>query len=142
MSESSGDVYELRRGNLRALIEQWGGPKPLSQKLDYNNASFLVQMAGPHPTREITEKTARRIESKLDLPPGWMDKTPGPTETGHVDNELVYAAIRLTAAVAEDLGLRLTPTKLADVITLVYADAEAAGAVRELYVRQLLQLMK
>lgn len=61
-------TLDYRRENLRKLIEQWGGPLPLSKKLGYANASFLVQMAGPHPTREVSEKTARTIEMKLELP--------------------------------------------------------------------------
>lgn len=52
-------AYNYGRENLRALVEQWGGPLPIARKLGYSNASFVVQMCGPNPTREVTEKTAR-----------------------------------------------------------------------------------
>lgn len=63
----------LRLSNLRALIEQHQGPNNLAAAVGYTNASFLVQMAGPHPTRPITERTARKIEAALSLPPMWLD---------------------------------------------------------------------
>jgi hypothetical protein len=61
-------VYETRRVNLRALINQWGGPTSLSRKLGHSNGSYIAQIAGPHPSREISEKVAREVESKLGLP--------------------------------------------------------------------------
>lgn len=141
MADAIGS-YENRRANLRLLIDQWGGPKPLSKKLGYRNASFLVQMAGPHPTREVTEKTARAIEVKLELPAGWMDREPG-LENGktHVDTALVCSAIRAVAQEAEDLGVKLTPSKLADVVNLVYGDAEKTGRISLELVKQVLKLM-
>ena len=69
-------VYEYRRENLRRLIEQWHGPGALGAKLGYSNASFLVQMCGPNPTREISERTARKGERTLDLPVWWLDGEP------------------------------------------------------------------
>jgi len=65
------DMQAVRRANLRALIEQWGGLRALARKLGYLQAPFLSQMNSGN--RAITEKTARRIESTLKLPPGWMD---------------------------------------------------------------------
>ena len=67
-------VFDIRRDNLRKLMEQWGGPTSLSQKLGHSNASYMAQLAGPRPTREVSEKTARDVERKLGLSSGWMDK--------------------------------------------------------------------
>ena len=69
-------VYDKRRENLRRLIGQWGGPTSLSKKLGHANGSFLAQIAGPHPRREISERTARSIEGTLGLPLGWMKVLP------------------------------------------------------------------
>ena len=66
-------VHDYRRANLRKLANSVGGPGVLSKKLGYTNSSFLVQMAGPNPIRQVSEETARRFESTLDLVPGSLD---------------------------------------------------------------------
>jgi hypothetical protein len=45
----------------------------LAKRLSYRQPSFLVQMGGPNPTREVTEKSARRFERDLGLPVGSLD---------------------------------------------------------------------
>jgi hypothetical protein len=68
------DIYKNRRENLRDLIEKNGGANSLARRLSHANASYLSQMAGPNPTRKITERTAREIEEKLGLAYGDLDK--------------------------------------------------------------------
>lgn len=85
--------YTYRRENLRRLIEQWDGPSNLANKLGYTNASFLVQMAGPNPIRDVSERTARKIEGKLDLPRGYLDRKPAGGKT-EVSTELVRQRIK------------------------------------------------
>lgn len=153
-------VYDQRRENLRSLIKQWDGPGPLATKLGYSNASFLVQMAGPNPSREVTEKTARAVEQKLDLPALWLDTAPKKKAGGTVakrpaekkpditesqpivDNGLFHEAIRLVGQTAEETGITLAPSKLADVVTLIYDDAKNKGSVRLDYVQQILHLLR
>lgn len=67
-------VFDQRRDNLRELARTWGGPTSLAKKLGHTNGSYLAQLAGPHPTREISEKVAREMERKLGLPLGWLDQ--------------------------------------------------------------------
>lgn len=55
------EISEVRRANVRALIEKYGASK-LATRLGYRNPSFLSQQAGPNPTREVTERTARAFE--------------------------------------------------------------------------------
>lgn len=62
----------IRRNNLRRLAEQHGATI-LAERLGYASPSFLSQMIGPNPTREVSERTARVIEHSLGLEPGWMD---------------------------------------------------------------------
>jgi hypothetical protein len=52
-------TYDIRRENLRTLIKTWGGPTSLAKKLGHANGSYLAQIAGPHPRRDISEKVAR-----------------------------------------------------------------------------------
>lgn len=61
-----------RRTNLRRLANTYGWTA-LAKRLGYRQPSFLVQMAGPNPTREVTEKSARRFEVDLGLPEGSLD---------------------------------------------------------------------
>lgn len=138
------NAYDNRRANLRQLVEQWGGPKPLSVKLGYSNASFVVQMAGPNPTREVTEKTARKIEQTLGLPPGWLDSPPGANHgLASVDMSLIASVIRVVAQTAEDEGVHLSPIKLGDLVAVIYADAETHGnTIRPSFVQQVLKLIK
>lgn len=49
-------VYDTRRENLRKLIRQWGGPTSLAKKLGHANGSYIAQLAGPHPSREVSER--------------------------------------------------------------------------------------
>lgn len=125
------NAFENRRASLRLLVEQWGGPLPLSKKLGYSNASFVSQMSGPHPTREVTEKTARKIEELLGLPVGWMDtehrEKPSVVAPTPIDVSLVARIVRVVAQTAEDGGVALTPDKMGDVVALVYGDAERRG---------------
>lgn len=134
--------YVNRRENLRRLIEQWGGPTSLAMKLGYSNASFLVQMAGPHPIRDVSERTARKIEGKLDLPRGSLDQKAvrsGPK----VSPELLTQVVRYTGQLCQDAGIRLTPAKFADLVTIIYQDAEANGAkVREDFSKRMVALAK
>ena len=136
-------VFDNRRTRLRALIEQWGGPKPLSLKLGYNNASFLVQMAGPNPTREITERTARKIEQALNLPANWLDQVePTPQQPQPVDSALMSRIVNVIAQTAEDSGIRLKPAALGEMVALVYGDYERAGSIRPEFIHSLFQLLR
>lgn len=132
--------YTYRRENLRRLIEQWNGPSNLANKLGYSNASYLVQMAGPNPIREVSERTARKIEAKLDLPRGYLDKKQG--EALEVSSELVTSVVRYVAQTCSDAGIRLTPEKLADLVTVIYTDAVENGKIREAFAKRVIQLSK
>ncbi|OZI23733.1 hypothetical protein CAL26_09895 [Bordetella genomosp. 9] len=65
-------VHEARRANLRLLAAKYDGPHNLADKLRYSR-SFLSQLIGKNPSRDIGERTARAIETKLSLPMGWLD---------------------------------------------------------------------
>jgi hypothetical protein len=64
----------FRRENLRTLIREDGGPGSLATKLGHTNPSFLSQLAGPTPTRNVSEKVARDIEQQLGLLYKWLDE--------------------------------------------------------------------
>lgn len=139
-------VFDRRRENLRRLIEQWGGVGSLATKLGYANARYLVQMAGPNPTRPITEKNARKFEVTLGLEPGWLDRNVENTRKqkgqSDVDVEQVTVVVHLCGALCEELPVRLAPTKFAEVVALVYQDALRRGEVDSDLARRVIQLAK
>lgn len=129
------DIYKLRRDNLRALAQEWGGPTSLAKKLGHSNGSALSQVIGPNPRRLVGEKQARDIERRLTLPVGWLDKT----HTGRKDpvvDELLSRVVAAVATVAEDAGLHITPAKFAEVVALTYE----SGTVNEQQIQRLLRL--
>lgn len=134
---------ETRLFRLRQLAAQWGGPVSLAQRVGYSNASYLVQMIGPNPTRPITEKTARKIEEKLELPRGWLDnETDISQNLPAVIEDILVDVVRLAGTIAEDAGVRLNPAKFAEVVALIYQDAQRRGTIDEDLARRLIHLAK
>lgn len=155
-------VSDFRRENLRKLIDNNGGPLAVATKLGYVNSSFLVQMVGPTPIRNVSEKTARSFEAKLGLEPGSLDaevdvsavearKTIAVRRrnsgTPKVPEAMATAdlgkLIQLVGATCESESVTLPNTKFADIIALVLADAASHdNTPREDYIKQLVRLTK
>lgn len=137
------DIYDIRRANLRELMRTWGGPTSLAHKLGHTNGSYIAQLAGPNPSREISEKVARGIEQSLALPIGWMDKRnePGQSAPG-LDDTLLTRCIRAVTAAAEDLGARPPAHKFADLVALAYEHAQVTGQCNEAHIKRLVRLTK
>ena len=66
-------LHRRRMANLRWLIVEHSR-EHLAWRLGYRHTSFLSQMAGPNPSRVVTEKTARKIERVLKLVPLSLDQ--------------------------------------------------------------------
>lgn len=158
---SQQNVYEMRRERLRELIRVHGGPKQIGLKAGYTNASFIVQMAGPNPTREVTEQTARRIEAAYKLPHGWLDgegpglsvpATPVLTPAGFAAPQITpsqnFRPVAINGPLLAQIVTTLAtggvpPAKIGDATALAYADAVANGdTLRSEFVDQLLRLMR
>lgn len=136
------DVTKIRRENLRRLIREHHGPKAFGERVSLAT-SFLVQMAGPNPTRNVSEATARKVEEALDLPSGWMDTPAEAIAIEPVNTSLVTEVIRLVGQQCEAAGVKLSHAKFADLVTIVYTSAVDAGGVpRPSYVDQLIRLLK
>ena len=133
-------VFDVRRENLRKLIADWGGPTSLSLKLGYSNASYIAQLAGPHPSRDVGEKLARSVEEKLGLPALWLD---GPTpEAPKINNDLLAQCIRAVGTTVQEDRARLTPAQHAELVALTYDQGQRTGTLDEAYIRRLLRLIK
>lgn len=145
-------VSDIRRANIRQLIAERGGLTSLSNSMGYKNPSFLSQMTGPRPSREITEKTARRIEEKLSLAPGTLDRpraayapiqaTPVASPEHEAAVAMVADVIRFVGKVCDEEGLNLGPAKFAEIVAIAFGDAAERGEPRRDRVTQLVRLLK
>lgn len=147
------DISEIRRQHLRRLMADRGASE-LAKQLGYRQSSFLSQMAGPNPTRGITEKTARAFETALGLAHGYFDipdalgaavqpSVSDPQMTTADMLAMVLAATRKVGNICEAEKVDLPPGKFASVLQLVLKDAaDHGGAVREDHVKDVLELLK
>ena len=135
------NVYELRRENLRSLIGQWGGPTSLSRKLGHANGSYVAQLAGPRPSREVSEKVAREIEVKLGLPAAWMDQ-PHPPGAATLSDDVLTECVKAVATCLRDVGLRPEPEAYATLVQLTYDRAKLTGTIDEPFIHKLLKLLR
>jgi hypothetical protein len=134
-------VYALRRVNLRKLMTEWGGPTSLSKKLGHSNGSYLAQLVGPHPSREISEKVAREIEVKLKLPIGWLDQEQSP-EGQALNDQALNEVVRAVATVLRDAGLRPDPDTYGTLVQLAYDRAKLTGRIDEHYITTIVRLAR
>lgn len=132
-------VHDIRRQNLRTLIEQWGGPTALAIRLGFTTGSYLAQLAGPNPTRVVGERAARSIEAQLRLTPGWLDRQRQQWADG-VEAALLADCIHVLAEASQDLPEPLPAAKQADLVAVAFEVARQAGHVDRMLVRRLVRL--
>lgn len=133
-------IYDLRRQNLRSLIQQWGGPTSFAKKLGHSNGSYVAQLAGPHPSRDVSEKVAREIEGKLGLPLNWLDAEHAGEK--QLNDEALASCVRAVATALRDAALRPEPDTYATLVQLTYDRAKLTGRIDEHYVKQLVELTR
>lgn len=151
------DITETRIANARRAFAQAGGVGKVAKKLGYANASFLVQIFGPNPTRAPSEKTMRKIESALVLPSGSLDwpaaswspepgislaASPAPVR-GHINVDQLGKAIVFVKRLESEEQVQLNVDRLATLVAMVYEDAaEHGGLMREAKWRPVVQLLR
>lgn len=134
-------VYDTRRDNLRNLITQWGGPTSMAKKLGHSNGSYIAQLAGPNPSREVSEKVARDVEHKLGLPIGWLDQE-HPGNGRQVDDATLSDCVRAAAAAIRDAGRKPDPDAYANLVALAYEHAKLTGRIDETFIKRIVELTK
>jgi hypothetical protein len=134
-------VYDMRRDNLRSLMTQWGGPTSLAKKLGHSNGSYIAQLVGPNPSREISEKVARDMETRLGLPIGWLDQEHAGNGR-QVDDAALSACVRAVAAALRDAGHNPSPDVYANLVSLAYEHAKLTGRVDEPFIIKLIGLTR
>jgi len=86
------DVNDKRRLNIKYLADIKYGRIALAEMLGYQDANYLNQLCGGF--GNFGTRTARKIESCLSLPHGWMDNShPELYEPGDQSKEELIAAL-------------------------------------------------
>lgn len=138
------DVQQNRLINGRAAIQRAGGVAAVARKMGYRNASYLVQIFGPNPTRQPTEKRCRQIEDALGLSPGLLDQAPAPVvslpTTKPLDQSDLARVIELVGKIAQEESVSVAPERFARLVAMAYDDGP--GAVTESRLRQVVQLLR
>lgn len=139
-------ISEIRRENLRKLKAERGGAQSLAKALN-RPTSFLSQLAGPNPSREVSENNAREFEESLGLPKGFFDVPPdAPKVVPPTDVNLLGDVMRHVAEMCDAEQVprdKLDFSKMGDLASLVLTDAvEHGGKLREDHTRKLVRLLK
>lgn len=135
------DIQRVRRENIRALIEKWGGPSTLGKRLGHSGPSYLSQLISGK--RPITEKVVRKMENELHLALGALDAEPGAAlPFAGTDHPVLAASIRALADEIERAKIEISSKKQFELVALVYEHAvNAGGKIDPAYVQRVLKLV-
>lgn len=93
-------------------------------------------MAGPSPTRDVTEKTARKIEQTLGLPSQWLDSS---EDASDQSSRPVIDVAETLAIALEKQGTQVSLPILVRAAKFVSANAKAG--TEDSFVEELAVLM-
>lgn len=154
-------IDRARRRNLAALVREVGSATAVAKLLGHTSPGFISQMMSGK--REVSEKTARKIEQATGKPELWMDMNrpevvligglfgkgqespPGAVSeeraTYTVDPSFVGGSVKLVASLAQEFGVKLPPEKMAAIVDMVYTSSIQKGALDEDLARAMVRLM-
>lgn len=134
-------LTQVRRDNLRSLIEREGGPTALAKKLGHTGGpSYLSQLTtGKAP---ITEKVVRKIEQQLGLKEFTLDTPPGETiPFAGTDHTMLANCIRAVGEEIERADAKPGPKKFAELVAIVYEHSVETHGIDPEYIRKLVGLL-
>jgi hypothetical protein len=108
-AERLADIHEIRRRNLRLLIDEYAGGNlthfvevTLKGSLSYKGLQRVTTLtAGPRKRRNLGYMLARRIEVQLKLPRAWMDlERSGVVQAWPIPNGRSERVMRLAESIA------------------------------------------
>lgn len=138
------DIKEVRRQQLRKLVNEHEGMNALARKLGLTKGAYVSQLLTDPPTRDLSEKTARKWEKILRLPDGWFDRAaPSVAANGSALNSELLAEV--LTSVSEEMRIAkvsLPPAQLADFVAMQYADALPTGRVDRARIQKLVWFLK
>jgi hypothetical protein len=138
------DLNEIRKQNLRKLINDYEGMNKLASELGLSRGAYLSQLLMEKPIRTISEKTARKWERKLELDEGWFDIShqPGISATPAIDANLLEKVILAMLEALENARVKLPAAQLAELLTMQCSDAFAIGHVDTDRIEKIARLLK
>lgn len=144
-------IERIRLENLRGLIDTHRNATRLAQELGHANPSYVSHMLKGR--RPLTEKTARRIEEKLNLPRGWLDvpqhKTQRVAKTNansssnaeEFDHDLYARVAAAVSSAVAKAGTRIDQRQYIAIVELACDFAFCSnGVVDEEHIRKLLRV--
>lgn len=87
-------IKEIRRANFVSLLKAFGSQAELARLLEVEPAYVSALLAGPPGGRNIGDRTARKLEDRLNKPRGWMDVANAESEDLEVIGYRRAAAMR------------------------------------------------
>lgn len=146
---SNTELENTRRANLRAVINERGGPAAVARVLKLSGPSWLSQLTHGH--RPFNEKTARKYERGLGLKPGWLDQAhdliQGMRKTNdshkvNSDVELVSQTVNTVNSLLTTRGEKLSTAQFGSVVDLVFSLSVSLGKVDDATVEKILNLFR
>lgn len=166
-------IYEIRKANLKTLMERQS-PTSIAQLMGWTNPSFLSQMVSTNAARQknVSEKTARKLELVLHLDYGWMDverdtsdgrsgatydakytrlpdeNSPPPVvkepaaPISLLDSDRFGETAELVGRCIDQAGVSIPHAKFAQIVTLTYERGTNDEQQMKDYIGKLLRLLK
>lgn len=149
-------IHAVRVSNLRNLVQAAGGMAALARRLNFANGSYLRQICGDNPIRPFTEKSARSMEVKLSLAPGWFDvRNSISTSAATLDGSKLgsshwgesakwsISVLKSCADLLCELKLTLSQDKFSEFVELaLMSAADNSGEFNAAYMRRVAKLLK
>lgn len=122
---SPDNLEDLRRKRAKLLARQVDGPSGFADIVGIST-SYVSQIIGPHPRREIGERLARKIERAFNKPVGWLDGMSEEEDTQqkiHVDIEKLARLIHTATTMLNHHGAEIQEHKLAKILATAYEES-------------------
>jgi hypothetical protein len=129
------DTKEIRRQQLRRLVNEHDGMNNLGRKLGFKKGAYISQLLTSPPSRELSEKTARKWERALRLPVGWFDAPPA---VQPINVNLLAQALADVLEAFEAAPMSPSPKQIAELVSRQYSVALRRGKADRVRIRKLL----
>lgn len=130
LSDELSKANKRRVKNLRAVAARYELQNDLAAALGWT-PSYLSQVIGPSPRRAISERTARQIEAKLKLAPGYLDSEgPPPEVRDAVSADLLDDVMLKVDSALNSAGWKLPEEKYRALVSHLYKAAAKRGAAQ------------
>lgn len=135
-------LLNARRENLRRIVQEHGGPSATAKLLGHSNGTYLPQLIGPRPIRDISERVARSIEIKLQLPAGSLDLPIRSSFSGGASDLLKQALLMLLDELEPFSLDNTSDQQFANLCAATLAQFRENGQVSHAYIQRIVRLVR